>query len=227
MAKKLTKQDVLIAAEKVLEYDEKLKALHQEYSQYRRIFRLTKVSTITDENSIVYPLQDALKCDSKEAREIAVDVCKYIFAHNPEVAFDHIERNRHGFISNERVYKYKDICLESIIDHPDKMFKLFHYHTYNYRHNNGSFQFTDDELDMIWDRNGQNYLKKVKNTVIDFYMLFVVFPHKFSYENKELLVKRVIGRKKRYEASMLVKHKHMPEDLVNKLNAYLVFQKLI
>lgn len=227
MARKLTKQEVMEAATKVLEYDAKMQALQDEYSQYRRVFGLTKTSTINKEDEMTYPIQRHVQCTNKEAQELSADVCKYAFINDPELAFNHIVRNRYCFMKNDRVCKYKDACLEGLMKHPNIMFDLFYYHVVAYQLNHDNFHFSDNELDMIWNNHGNFYLNKVKNTVIDFYLLFNTFPHKFSYENKKLLVKRIIGRNKQYEASKLMKSKYLPEDLVGQLDGYLILQKLI
>lgn len=228
--KKLTKEELIGVVEKIVEYETKMKALQEEYSKYRKIFRLGKKDSINHAYDLIWPVRDNLDCNYDEAENISADIFREILklSNDPDLAFINVENYKYDYVKNRFIpSKYRDVCIKCLMDYPDRIFKLLEKHLYNIEYNTKDrFLFNNDELDIVWDKYGEYYLNNVKNTINDFYTLFMTLGHKFNYEDKKLLVQRAVGRKKETKVLKLVKNPNMPEDLVDILNSYIILQKL-
>ena len=75
MAKpKPTKEQVKEAAFKVIEYEKKIKQLQEEYSEYRKMFRLRGQNTINSEFSLRYPLNNYFDREMSNCLEILLEI---------------------------------------------------------------------------------------------------------------------------------------------------------
>lgn len=225
---KLTKEEIQEAALKVAEYEIKLKMLQEEYSEYRKIFRLRGKSSIESEWDLQGPIRQKLQCSKNEAEKIAKEVFNDLLLRNEDLAMKYINKTTFNYKTKSYIRnEYRNICFKCLLNNPDKIMKLLDGHSYNYENQSDYyFNFTSDELNLVWEKYGEYYLKKVSNTVIDFYTLFLCFSDRFNYDDKALLVKRIMGRNKERRALDLIKHPNIPQDLKDQLEAYLLMQKL-
>jgi len=226
--KKITKEEIYEAALKVAEYEIKLKMLQEEYSEYRKVFRLRAKSSIDSEWDLRWPIQQKLQCSTAEAEEMAKDIFHDLLLRNEDLSMKYIDKKTYSYSTKSYIYsEYRDVCFKCLINNPDKIMKLLEGHANHCgAQSNYYFYFTLDELNLIWEKHSEYYLEKVRNTVIDFYTLFMCFSDRFSYDDKALLVKRIMGRSKERKALYLIKHPDMPQDLKDQLEAYLLMQKL-
>jgi len=234
MAKpKPTKEQVKEAAFKVIEYEKKIKQLQEEYSEYRKMFRLRGQNTINSEFSLRYPLNNYF--DRETASNLSREIFLEILANNEELAARYINSKTYDhstglYTSNE----YREMCFNCLLKYPNKLFKKLkeHLDTVNYRlrypdySTSGRFDFTQQELDTIWELQGNYYLENFKNTVNDFYTLFSIYGDRFNYDDKMLLAKRIMGRNKDIRAKDLIKSPYIPQDIKDLLDSYLLMQKL-
>ena len=123
---------------------------------------------------------------------------------------------------NERQQQRKRAitAINSLLDNPDELFDI--------AANEGQ-QFTNDQTKYLWDNHGQYIFNKIKlapNKLIVFCHMFKNF---IQYEHKELLVKRICGRKDEHKAKELKKDKDidLPQDLIDQLDGMLMLKKLI
>lgn len=235
MAKpKPTKEQVKEAAIKVAEYEKKMKQLQEEYAEYRKVFRLRGKNTIDSEWSLRWPLNQYFAND--ESAQLSREIFLEILADNEELALRYIDSKTYSYETKSYVEDgYRDICFKCLLNYPDKLFKKVdtHLNTIQYKaqatdswYRNDGFKFTPEELDTIWQLNGNYYLESFRNTVNNFYTLFLVFPDRFTYEDKMLLAKRIMGRSKDTRALELIKHPNISQDIKDLLESYLLMQKL-
>jgi hypothetical protein len=222
---KLTADEIKNAALKVVEYENKMKALQTEYAQYRKIFRLHGKNTIDSEWSLQWPLSKIF--DKKEASRLSHEIFIQILSEDPDLAYKNLKSQSYDY--NTKKYKndgYRETCFQCLLNHPDKLFKKIDEHNTNKNSWRNETTLTPEELDIIWEKLGSYYIEQVRNTVVDFSTLYDVFGDRFTYDDKALLVKRIMGRSRETKAIALAQDPNMPEDLKDQLEAYLILQKL-
>lgn len=230
---KPTKEQVKEAAIKVVEYEKKMKQLQEEYAEYRKIFRLRGKSTIDSEWSLRWPLNQYFP--NEESAQLSREIFTEILTGNEELAYKYIDSKTYSYETKTYVDDgYRDVCFQCLLKHPNKLFKKIedHLRIMEYNSDNTSrwyrdgFQFTQIELDDIWQLNGNYYMESSRNTVNNLYTLFLVYADKFTYDDKMLLAKRIMGRSKDTRALVLIKHPNIPQDIKDLLESYLLMQKL-
>jgi hypothetical protein len=115
-----------------------------------------------------------------------------------------------------------DACFECLMNYPDELANLL------YR----CSQFTNKQLKCIWDKHGEYIYKKVYRGYNDLKRFCNLFKDFITDEHRNTLVKRILGRKLKWEAETLIDNYKqnnelmLKEEHIKQLEGFLVAERL-